>query len=150
MPLSRLDEPPDTDAILEDLTCDSDGHIETDVHGDGICRTLPLHAIGPGEDYLLGLFLVGAYQEILGDLHNLFGDTHSVKVELAEHGGWRLVDPDRGDRVDELLRYVHFDPDSLLARFREKMDRTDLDKDHRASLLRGLEDGLSAYTYLQS
>ncbi|WP_070989149.1 biosynthetic arginine decarboxylase [Halofilum ochraceum] len=149
MPLTRLDEPPDTDAILEDLTCDSDGHVEEYVHGDGIFKTLPLHAIRPGEDYLLGVFLVGAYQEILGDLHNLFGDTHSVNVELTEDGGWRLVDPERGDRVDELLRYVHFDPDTLLARFREKMSRTDLDKEQRASLLRELEDGLSAYTYLQ-
>jgi len=149
MPLARLDEPPDTDAILEDLTCDSDGHVEEYVHGDGVFKTLPLHSIRPGEDYLLGVFLVGAYQEILGDLHNLFGDTHSVNVELTGDGGWRLVDPERGDRIDELLRYVHFDPEALLARFREKMSSTDLDKKQRASLLRELEDGLSGYTYLQ-
>jgi arginine decarboxylase len=147
MPLTRLDEPPDADAILEDLTCDSDGHIEEYVHGDGVFKTLPLHSIRPGEDYLLGIFLVGAYQEILGDMHNLFGDTHSVNVELAGDG-WRLVEPERGDRVDELLRYVHFDPDTLLARLREKMAATDLDPRLRARLLKELEAGLSAYTYL--
>lgn len=150
MPLTRLDEAPDNDAILEDLTCDSDGHIEEYVHGDGIFKTLPLHTIRPAEDYLLGVFLVGAYQEILGDLHNLFGDTHSLNVELSEDGGWRLVDPERGDRVDELLRYVHFDPDALLARFRGKMEQTDLDDEQRANLLRELEDGLSGYSYLHS
>jgi len=149
MPLTRLDERPRVDAILEDLTCDSDGHVEEYVHGDGVFKTLPLHPIEEGEDYLLGIFLVGAYQEILGDMHNLFGDTHSVNVELDAHGGWRLVDPERGDRVDELLRYVHFDPNTLLSRFREKMSRTDLDPKLRARLLEELEDGLSAYTYLQ-
>ena len=149
MPLTRLDERPTADAILEDLTCDSDGHIEEYVHGDGVFKTLPLHPIAEGEDYLLGVFLVGAYQEILGDMHNLFGDTHSVNVELAD-GGWRLVEPERGDRVDELLRYVHFDPEALLSRFREKMSRTDLEPRLRARLLEELEDGLSAYTYLRS
>ena len=149
MPLTRLDEAPDTDAILEDLTCDSDGHIEEYVHGDGVFKTLPLHRIRPGEDYLLGIFLVGAYQEILGDMHNLFGDTHSVNVELTDNG-WRLVEPERGDRVDELLRYVHFDPDTLLARFREKMAATELEPHLRAQLLKELEAGLSAYTYLQN
>ena len=150
MPLARLDEPPDTDAVLQDLTCDSDGRIDEYVHGDGVFKTLPLHAIAPGEDYLLGVFLVGAYQEILGDMHNLFGDTHSVNVELSADGGWRLVEPERGDRVDELLRYVHFDPDTLLARLREKMARTDLDPRRRADLLKELEEGLSAYTYLRN
>ena len=149
MPLARLDEPPDTDAVLEDLTCDSDGRIERYVHGDGVFNTLPLHTVAPGEDYLVGVFLVGAYQEILGDLHNLFGDTHSVNVELAADGDWRLVEPERGDRVDELLRAVHYDPDTLLSRLREKMGRTDIPARRRAGLLKELEDGLSAYTYLQ-
>jgi len=149
LPLTRLDERPAVDAILEDLTCDSDGQIAHYVHGDGVFKTLPLHAVAPGEDYLLGIFLVGAYQEILGDLHNLFGDTHSVNVELDGDRGWRLVEPERGDRVDELLRYVHYDPERLLARFREKMAATDLDATQRARLLGELEAGLSAYTYLQ-
>ncbi|MDZ7748348.1 MAG: biosynthetic arginine decarboxylase [Halofilum sp. (in: g-proteobacteria)] len=148
MPLARLDERPGEDAILEDLTCDSDGRIRAYVHGDGIFPTLPLHRIAPGEDYLLGVFLVGAYQEILGDLHNLFGDTHSVNVELTGDGGWRLAEPERGDRVDEMLRNVHFDPGTLLSRIREKMSRSDLDARLRARLIEELEHGLSAYTYL--
>jgi arginine decarboxylase len=150
MPLTRLGERPHEDAMLADLTCDSDGRIDAYVHGDGVCKTLPLHPIAPGEDYLLGVFLVGAYQEILGDRHNLFGDTHAVNVELTGDGGWRLVEPERGDRVDELLRYVRFDPDTLLARIHEKMSRSALEPKLRARLLAELEAGLSAYTYLQS
>ncbi len=150
MPLTRLDEPPTEDAVLEDLTCDSDGRIDEYVHGDGVFKTLPLHRIAPGEDYLLGVFLVGAYQEILGDMHNLFGDTHAVNVVLSADGGWRLADPERGDRVDELLRFVRFDPETLLARIREKMSRSRLEPGLRARLLEELEAGLSAYTYLQS
>jgi len=148
MPLARLAERPGEDAVIEDLTCDSDGRIDAYVHGDGVFKTLPLHPVGAGDDYLLGIFLVGAYQEILGDMHNLFGDTHAVNVVLDGHRGWRLVEPERGDRVDELLRYVRFDPEHLLARFREKMGRTDLDAKRRARLLEELEDGLAAYTYL--
>lgn len=148
MPIARLDERPTADAILEDLTCDSDGHIERYVHGDGVFRTLPLHEPRAGEEYVLGIFLVGAYQEILGDMHNLFGDTHSVNVELDDHG-WQLVEPERGDRVDELLRYVHYDTDALLERIRQKLAATELDDELRAELFAELEKGLSAYTYLQ-
>jgi arginine decarboxylase len=150
MPLTRLDEAPTVDAVVEDLTCDSDGHIEDYVHGDGIAKTLPLHPLKPGEDYLLGMFLVGAYQEILGDLHNLFGDTHSVNVELTADGGWRLAEAERGERVDELLHHVHFKPAELLARLGAKMAATDLTPQRRTELLQELEAGLSAYTYLRS
>ncbi|MEX0607743.1 MAG: arginine decarboxylase, partial [Halofilum sp. (in: g-proteobacteria)] len=148
MPLERLDERPTVEAVLEDLTCDSDGHVDRYVHGDGVFETLPLHAPTPGEPYLLGVFLVGAYQEILGDMHNLFGDTHSVNVEL-DGDGWRLVEPEFGDRVDELLRYVHFDPEALLARFRERMAAANLAPESRQALLAELEAGLTSYTYLQ-
>ncbi len=148
MPIARLDERPTADAVLEDLTCDSDGHIERYVHGDGVFRTLPLHELRRGDDYVLGIFLVGAYQEILGDMHNLFGDTHSVNVEL-DGDGWQLVEPERGDRVDELLRYVHYDTDALRERIRRKLAATDLDEELRAELFTELENGLSAYTYLQ-
>jgi arginine decarboxylase len=148
MPLTRLDETPTIDAVLEDLTCDSDGRIEDYVHGDGVFKTLPLHPVGHGEDYLLGVFLVGAYQEILGDMHNLFGDTHAVNVELTD-GGWRLCEPESGDRVDELLRYVHHDPEALLSCFRERMSTTELQASERARLLEALAGGLSAYTYLR-
>lgn len=149
MPVERLDQRPTVDAILEDLTCDSDGHIERYVHGDGVFKTLPLHPIEESEDYVLAIFLVGAYQEILGDMHNLFGDTHSVNVELDDNGGWQLVEPERGDRVDELLRYVHYDTDTLLERIRAKMAASDLSAEQSEALLAELENGLSAYTYLQ-
>lgn len=148
MPLERLDERPTVEALLEDLTCDSDGHIDRYVHGDGIFETLPLHEPRAGEPYLLGIFLVGAYQEILGDMHNLFGDTHSVNVEL-DGAGWRLAEPEVGDRVDELLRYVHFDPEALLAQFRERMAAADVAPEACRALLAEFEAGLSSYTYLQ-
>lgn len=150
MPLDRLDEEPTVDAILHDLTCDSDGQITRYVHGEGIFSTLALHPVGADTDepYLLGIFLVGAYQEILGDRHNLFGDTHAVDVELTADG-WQLAEPEYGDRVDELLRYVHFEPEDLLARFRTHMAATDLAATEQRELLAELEAGLSAYTYLQ-
>jgi len=148
LPIEHLDQRPTEDAILEDLTCDSDGHIERYVHGDGVFKTLPLHPVSEDEDYVLGIFLVGAYQEILGDMHNLFGDTHSVNVELDDDGGWRLVEPERGDRVDELLRHVHYDTEALLERIRAKLDASDLPGERARELLTELENGLSAYTYL--
>ena len=149
MPLTRLDERPDVDAILHDLTCDSDGQIAHYIQGEGIFTTLPLHRVATGERYPLGFFLVGAYQEILGDCHNLFGDTHAVNIELDAAEGWRMVEPEHGDRVDELLRYVHFEPEELLIRFHDHMNRADLADDERRALLADLEAGLSAYTYLQ-
>lgn len=150
MPLQRLAEPPTVDAILHDLTCDSDGQIDHYVQGDGVFRTLPLHPLQQDEHYLIGFFLVGAYQEILGDRHNLFGDTHAVNVELDGAGGWRLVDPEFGDRVDELLRYVHFEPEELLERFRTRMAASGIDAELSESLMMELAAGLSAYTYLHN
>jgi len=90
MPLQRLDVCPDRRAILHDLTCDSDGQVEYYVDSAGVETSLPVHAVHPGEHYLLGFFLVGAYQEILGDMHNLFGDTDAVNVELSADGSYRL------------------------------------------------------------
>ncbi|MGD2138235.1 MAG: biosynthetic arginine decarboxylase [Gammaproteobacteria bacterium] len=149
VPLQRLDEPPARRAILHDLTCDSDGHIEHYVDGNGVESTLPVHALRPDEPYLLGFFLLGAYQEILGDMHNLFGDADAVNVELAADGGYRLVDPHHGDTVDELLRYVGFEPKRLLARYREKLNAAGLDGAERSACLQALEGGLSGTTYLE-
>jgi arginine decarboxylase len=149
MPLHRLDERPTRRAVLQDLTCDSDGHVERYVDGEGVETSLPLHAPREGEPYLLGIFLVGAYQEILGDLHNLFGDTDSINVVLEPGGGHRLVQPERGDTVDELLRYVHFDPRALVAAYRGKVAAAGLDKALGEQVLGELEQGLSGYTYLE-
>jgi arginine decarboxylase len=149
MPLHRLDERPTRRAVLQDLTCDSDGHVERYVDGEGVETSLPLHAPREGEPYLLGIFLVGAYQEILGDLHNLFGDTDSIKVVLESDGGYRLEHPERGDTVDELLRYVHFDPDTLARAYREKVASAGLNQALADQVLGELEQGLSGYTYLE-
>jgi arginine decarboxylase len=148
-PLQRLDEAPGRRAILHDLTCDSDGHIEQYVDNSGVESTLPVHALRPDEPYLLGFFLLGAYQEILGDMHNLFGDTDAVNVELDADGGYRLVDPRHGDTVDELLRYVEFEPKRLLARYREKLNAAGLGGAVRSACLQALEGGLTGTTYLE-
>jgi len=147
MPLHRLDETPDRAALVHDLTCDSDGCIEQYVDQDGVESTLMLHA-PDGGPYLLGIFLVGAYQEILGDMHNLFGDTDAVNIELDGQGGYRLAGPERGDSVDELLRYVHFEPQQMLEQFRHKLVGSGADVAERDSWFRELKAGLHGTTYL--
>jgi arginine decarboxylase len=149
VPLQRLLERPDRRATLHDLTCDSDGHIEHYVDADGVESSLQVHALQAGEPYLLGFFLLGAYQEILGDMHNLFGDTDAVNVELTAEGGYRLVEPHHGDSVDELLRYVEFEPKRLVARYREKVRAAGLEGKDKAACLQALEGGLSGTTYLE-
>jgi arginine decarboxylase len=149
MPLHRLDEEPQRRATLQDLTCDSDGHIEYYVDGEGVESSLPLHAFRDEEPYLLGIFLIGAYQEILGDMHNLFGDTDAVNVELTAGGGYRLVEPRHGDTVEELLRYVEFDPAQLLARYRDKIAAAGLDEVEQTAYEQFLASGLEGYTYLE-
>ena len=150
LPIHRLDEAPTERARLCDLTCDSDGRLDSYVDREGITPTLALHALREDEPYLLGFFMVGAYQEILGDMHNLFGDTNAVNVVLdpAAPGGWRLDDPEYGDRTDELLRYVHLAPEDLTEAYRRKFAASQLPADTRKALLAELEAGLSGYTYL--
>jgi len=151
VPLQRLHEPPTERGVIHDLTCDSDGCIAHYVDQDGIEASLPVHAFDPQQErYLLGVFMVGAYQEILGDIHNLFGDTDAVSIELA-HGaadGWRLLDIEHGDSADELLSQVHFAPRALLARYRRRLDDAGLDPETREALYLELKAGLYGYTYL--
>ena len=149
VPLHRLDEIPTRRTSLEDLTCDSDGRIDFYVDGEGVEQTLPVHAIEPGQEYLLGIFMVGAYQEILGDMHNLFGDTDAVDIEINADGSHRLSHAEQGDRVDELLRYVHFDPDQLRAAYRHLVEGAGLNEAEVAQYVREMEAGLTAYTYLE-
>ncbi|BAU46626.1 arginine decarboxylase [Sulfurifustis variabilis] len=150
VPLHRLDEPPTRRTVLQDITCDSDGRLDWYVDGDGVETSLPLHELKPGEPYLVGIFLVGAYQEILGDMHNLFGDTDSVHVDLGPDGSARLTQALRGDTVDDVLRYVHFDPTELLAAYRRKIDGArGLTPAERESYLDALAQGLKGYTYLE-
>ncbi len=149
IPLHRLHEVPDRRAILQDLTCDSDGRIEWYVDNEGVEATMPVHTIRAGDRYLLGFFMVGAYQEILGDMHNLFGDTDSVNVELDASGGYKLVKPEQGDVAADVLRYVHFEPEELLRMYRDKIAAADLSDAQRESHLCELEQGLKGYTYLE-
>ncbi len=150
MPLQRLDEAPTRAAIVEDLTCDSDGMIGRYVDQDGVENTLPVHDIAAGERYLLGVFLLGAYQEILGDMHNLFGDTDAVDVALDPAGGYRIDGIERGDRVDELLAYVHFDIDALRRTLARRVRASMGDGRRAAEMLQYLTAGLEGYSYLNA
>jgi arginine decarboxylase len=152
MPIHRLGERPPNHAVLGDITCDSDGKLDRFVDRRDVKKTLPLHAIGT-DPYYLGVFLVGAYQEILGDLHNLFGDTHAVHVSLDEHGGARLDTLIKGDTVREVLDYVEFDAEMLLGKLRTDVETAvregRVDYEGAGRLLRFYEDGLHGYTYLE-
>jgi len=150
LPLARLNEEPTRRAVLQDITCDSDGRVDLYVDGEGVETSLPLHAPKQGEPYLLGIFMVGAYQEILGDMHNLFGDTDSVHVELMPNGKYELVQPRRGDTVDSVLRYVNFEPQELIANYRAKVEGAKrLSPTQRENYLAELTAGIEGYTYLE-
>ena len=121
MPIHRLNTPPTHHAVLGDITCDSDGKIDQFIDRRDVKRTLPLHTVN-GDPYYLGVFLVGAYQEILGDLHNLFGDTHAVHVSLDERGNVVLDAVIKGDTVKEVLDYVEFSADVLVRKLRNDVE----------------------------
>ena len=149
VPLHRLYERPDRRAVLQDLTCDSDGRIDAYVDAEGLETCLPVHSLKPGKPYLLGIFLVGAYQEILGDMHNLFGDTHAVNVVLNPDGSHRLHQPEHGDSVAEMLRYVHFDIEHLRQSYHARLNAAGLTEERQAAYLKELQAGLEGYTYLE-
>lgn len=153
MPIHRLTEQPTQRGILADITCDSDGKIDRFIDRHDVKRTLPLHAFR-GEPYYIGVFLVGAYQEILGDLHNLFGDTNAVHVGLDEDGDVVVETVINGDTVREVLSYVEFDPNTLVVRLRNSLEeairRGRIDDRQAGRLLRFYESGLEGYTYLEN
>jgi arginine decarboxylase len=148
VPLSRLDEEPTERAVLEDLTCDSDGRIDRYVDRGLLEPTLPVHRIGEHETYLLGFFLAGAYQETLGDIHNLFGDTDTVDVRLNDDG-FELGKTRSGDSADMLLELVGYDPRALMTACRARVAAAGLERAEAETLERLLAEGLSAYTYLE-
>ncbi len=152
MPIHRLGEEPSRRGVLADITCDSDGKVDCFIDRRDVKRTLELHEF-KGSEYLLGVFLVGAYQEILGDLHNLLGDTNAVHVELDKAGEIHIEEVVRGDTVREVLQYVQFNADELLARMHKDVERAVREKtisvEESALLLRFYETGLSGYTYLE-
>ncbi len=149
LPLSGLDKMPTERGILHDITCDSDGSIDHYVNNYGLDSTLSLHPHDPAEPYLLGIFMVGAYQEILGDLHNLFGDTHSVHVELTEGGGYKLTQAIEGDTVESALGYVNFNRNQLIRSYREQLEKSVLSEVDREVYLTDLTKGLQGYTYFE-
>ena len=147
MPIARLDEAPSQRGVIADLTCDSDGRIDEYVDDGDLDTSMALHALRPGESYRLGFFLVGAYQETLGDIHNLFGDTDAVNVRL-EGDGYRFERSRRGDTSDVMLDYVGYDLNQLRARYAELVSKAALPADEAACLEVALEAGLTGYTYL--
>jgi arginine decarboxylase len=150
IPLHRLHERPERRATLQDLTCDSDGQFKNYLDSEGIHTSLPVHIPNSDEPYLLGIFLVGAYQEILGDMHNLFGDTCSVNVQLTADDDYELVAPLEGDTVQSLLNYVHFEGGWLRNTYRKRLQAAALTTEQRQAYQRELEAGLVGYTYLES
>ncbi len=152
MPIHRLLERPTRRAVLADITCDSDGKIEKFIDKREVKDDIQLHALNDDE-YYLGIFLVGAYQEILGDLHNLFGDTHTIQVSLAPGGGYLIDRVVEGDTVTEVLNYVAYNKDDLIAKMRGftetalRAGRINLDESRQ--ILRVYEAGLAGYTYLE-
>jgi arginine decarboxylase len=149
MPIHRHLERPDRQGTLQDVSCDSDGKIDRFVGGKEGRGSLELHATREGEDYILGIFLTGAYQEILGDLHNLFGDTNAIHVRMRD-GGYELTHLVRGDTVTEVLNYVQFSASDLLATFRRKVtNATDLTRQEANAFIAEYVAGLEGYTYLE-
>ena len=152
LPIHRLNEEPSRRAILADITCDSDGKIDRFIDLRGVKPTLELHPIESDQPYLIGMFLIGAYQEILGDMHNLFGDTNVVHVDLGPSGRPVLNHVVRGDRVREVLSYVEYFENDLIAKLQRSIERA-LESDRltfeeSAMLQKHYEDGLAGYTYL--
>lgn len=150
VPLDRLEEEPLRRAVLQDLTCDSDGKIRHYVDEQSIENSLPVHELREGEDYLLGIFLVGAYQEILGDMHNLFGDTDSVNVYLRPDGKVVHGGIETHDTIEDMLRYVHFAPDELVTLYRDKVSGARLSPAERTRFVDALRLGLTRSSYLNA
>ena len=152
MPIHRLDERPTLKARLADLTCDSDGMIASFIDVEEERTALDVHPVIEGERYLMAMFLGGAYQEILGDLHNLFGDTNAVHVRLEEYGH-SVAHVIKGDSVDEVLRYLQYDPDDMIERVRNQAERAlnagRMTLEQLRMFMEHYETALRSYTYLK-
>ncbi len=152
MPIHRLKEEPNRRGVLADITCDSDGKIDSFIDLRDVKKTLELHEYN-GQEYYIGAFLVGAYQEILGDLHNLLGDTNAVHVKLAEDGSPSIEEVVRGDTVREVLSYVQFNSEELVGKLRKQVEAAVREKkislEEGTQLMRHYEEGMRGYTYLE-
>ncbi|TWT22360.1 arginine decarboxylase [Luteimonas marina] len=147
VPIERLNEIPERRGVIADMTCDSDGKIDSYVENEGLDTSLPLHPLKKGERYRLGFFLVGAYQEILGDIHNLFGDTDAVEVRV-NGDGYAISQQRKGDTTDVMLDYVGYRLDDLRRIYKARVGAVDLSRGEAARLNEALEAGLTGYTYL--
>lgn len=154
MPIHRLDEKPTRQAVLADITCDCDGKIDRFIdQQQGTSKTLPLHPIKVGEEYYLGVFLVGAYQETLGDLHNLFGDTNVVSVRLNADASYDVVKEIHGDTIADVLSYVEYHPNQMQLRYRNTAERAvkegRITTRERQQMLKTFRASLDGYTYYE-
>ncbi len=153
MPIHRLREQPTRRGILADLTCDSDGKMDQFIGLHDVKTSLELHTFNPGEPYFLGVFLVGAYQEILGDLHNLFGDVNAVHICYDAAAGYKVKHVVEGDTVREVIQYVSYDSRNLVERLRQSIENAlaagNMNFEQSAALVRHFEAGLAGYTYLE-
>jgi arginine decarboxylase len=149
MPVHRLNEEPTRRGTLQDVTCDSDGKIDHFVGWRRAKPNLELHPLRGEEPYVLGIFLTGAYQEILGDLHNLFGDTNAVHIKLTD-SGYEIEDLVHGDTITEVLNYVQFNAQDLITTFRRKVQNaTGLARIEANAFIADYIAGLNGYTYLE-
>ncbi|MCW5212419.1 biosynthetic arginine decarboxylase [Desulfobulbus sp. TB] len=148
VPLHRLEEYPTRRATLHDLTCDSDGQFKKYVHNHGPDTNLPIHTFSDNEPYLIGVFLVGAYQEILGDMHNLFGTSHSVNVHFSEQGEYTFSDLLKGDSVRDILGYVNFDTNVTLKKLKKRLHFSA--PEQKLSCIKVLESILDSHSYFRS
>lgn len=139
MPLSGLTQEPSRRGVIHDTTCDSDGSIRAFVDGQGIETTLPIYPFDKENPYHIGIFLLGAYQEILGDMHNLFGDTDSVHVDVNAEGEFSLQEPLKGDQVSDVLRYVHFQKEALISSYRQQFQGLEDKNEYLNEIIQGLE-----------
>ena len=153
MPLHRLSEEPKRQAMIADLTCDCDGKIDNFSLPAGTSKTLPLHSLCEGEDYILGVFLVGAYQETLGDLHNLFGDTNVVNVTINADGSFDFAREFHGDSISDVLSYVEYEPKHMQEQFRQVAESAvrsgRISVAERQEILHAFRESLLGYTYFE-
>ena len=153
MPIHRLDQEPVRNAVLSDITCDCDGHLSRFIDAHQERRSLPLHPMN-GEDYYLGVFLVGAYQETLGDLHNLLGDTNVLSVRVGEDGEVIYAREIAGDTVADVLSYVEYNPREMIERMRhhaeQAVQRGRITPRERRSIMSAYQEGLQGYTYFET
>ncbi|WPD21956.1 MAG: biosynthetic arginine decarboxylase [Candidatus Electrothrix scaldis] len=148
MPLHRLHEYPDRHVTLHDLTCDSDGHFDKYVHSHGFESHLPLHTSVNDEPYLIGIFLIGAYQESLSNLHNLFGTAHSVNVYTTEKGGYTISDISKGDSVTNMIKYFQYNTDQIQpSPLQKRLSNLQEDSEQRDKYIQVIEAALKNYTY---